>query len=82
MADPRSSVAHGCNKYRHPFPVPLKVYDGTINVLKTVVRKARLGQFEKPAAIKGLDARPLQAPMSMIFARSYPALQSAPSMHV
>jgi uncharacterized protein len=39
FSDPaRFSVAHG-GKDRHPFPVPLKVYDSTINVLKTAVRK-------------------------------------------
>ena len=43
FSDPaRFSVAHG-GKDRHPFPVPLKVYDSTINVLKTAVRKAKLG---------------------------------------
>jgi uncharacterized protein len=46
--------AHG-GKDRHPFPVPLKVYDRTINVLKTAVRKAKLGHFEELAAIRRLD---------------------------
>jgi uncharacterized protein len=55
FSDPaRFSVAHG-GKDRHPFPVPLKVYDRTIDVLKTAVRKARLGQSEALAAIKRLD---------------------------
>jgi hypothetical protein len=55
FSDPaRFSVAHG-GKDRHPFPVPLKVYDSTINVLKTAVRKARLGHFEELAAIRRLD---------------------------
>jgi len=46
FSDPaRFSVAHG-GKDRHPFPVPLKVYDRTIDVLKTAVRKAKLGQSE------------------------------------
>ncbi len=48
------SVAHG-GKDRHPFPVPLKVYDRTINVLKTAVLKAKLGQSEELAAIRRLD---------------------------
>ena len=43
FADPaRFSVAHG-GKDRHPFPVPLKVYDQTIAVMKSAVRKAQLG---------------------------------------
>ena len=55
FSDPaRFSVAHG-GKDRHPFPVPLKVYDRTIDVLKTAVRKAKLGQSEALAAIKRLD---------------------------
>ena len=55
FSDPaRFSVAHG-GKDRHPFPVPLKVYDRTINVLKTAVRKAKLGHFEELAAIRRLD---------------------------
>ena len=34
FADPaRFSLAHG-GKDRHPFPVPIKVYDRTIGVLK------------------------------------------------
>jgi hypothetical protein len=35
--------------------VPLKVYDRTIDVLKTAVQKAKLGQSEELAAIKRLD---------------------------
>ena len=55
FSDPaRFSIAHG-GKDRHPYPVPLKVYDRTINVLKTAVRKAKLGQSEELAAIKRLD---------------------------
>src|SRR5580700_979875 len=55
FSDPaRFSVAHG-GKDRHPYPVPLKVYDRTINVLKTAVHMAKLGHSEKLAAIKRLD---------------------------
>jgi hypothetical protein len=55
FSDPaRFSVAHG-GKDRHPFPVPLKVYDRTIIVLKTAVRKAKLGHGEELAAIRRLD---------------------------
>ena len=43
FSDPaRFSLAHG-GKDRHPFPVPLKVYDETIRVLKSAVQKAKLG---------------------------------------
>jgi hypothetical protein len=40
FTDPaRFSFAHG-GKDRHPFPVPIKVYDETIRVLKSAVSKA------------------------------------------
>lgn len=55
FADPaRFSLAHG-GKDRHPFPVPIKVYDKTIGLLKTAVAQAKLGQEEKLAAIRRLD---------------------------
>jgi hypothetical protein len=55
FSDPaRFSLAHG-GKDGHPFPVPLKVYDETIGVLKSAVAKARLGQSEALAAIRRLD---------------------------
>jgi hypothetical protein len=50
----RFSLAHG-GKDRHPYPVPLKVYDETITVLKSAVRKAALGREEGLAALKRLD---------------------------
>ncbi len=55
FSDPgRFSFAHG-GKDGHPFPVPLKVYDETIGVLKSAVAKARLGESEALAAIRRLD---------------------------
>jgi hypothetical protein len=63
FADPaRFSLAHG-GKDRHPFPVPIKVYDKTISVLKTAVEQAKLGRDEKLGAIRRLDeqARRLEA---------------------
>jgi uncharacterized protein len=55
FADPaRFSLAHG-GKDRHPFPVPTKVYDKTIGVLKSAVQAASLGQDEKLGAIRRLD---------------------------
>ena len=50
----RFSLAHG-GKDRHPYPVPLKVYDETIRVLKSAVRKAKLGTTEELQALKRLD---------------------------
>jgi uncharacterized protein len=55
FTDPaRFSFAHG-GKDRHPFPVPLKVYDETISVMKAAVQKAKLGHDDRLAALKRLD---------------------------
>jgi len=55
FADPaRFSLAHG-GKDRHPYPVPTKVYDKTIGILKSAVENARLGNDEKLGAIRRLD---------------------------
>lgn len=55
FSDPaRFSLAHG-GKDRHPFPVPLKVYDETISVMRSAVRKGRLGRDEELQALRRLD---------------------------
>ncbi|HET6925904.1 MAG TPA: DUF763 domain-containing protein [Hyphomicrobiaceae bacterium] len=55
FTDPaRFSFAHG-GKDRHPFPVPVRVFDETIRVLKFAVQKAKLGREEELAALKRLD---------------------------
>jgi hypothetical protein len=55
FTDPgRFSFAHG-GKDAHPFPVPLRVYDQTIAVLKSAVQAAKLGESEELAALKRLD---------------------------
>jgi hypothetical protein len=55
FADPaRFSLAHG-GKDRHPYPVPTKVYDKTIEVLKSAVSSAKLGHEERLDAIRRLD---------------------------
>jgi len=50
----RFSLAHG-GKDRHPYPVPIKVYDDTTRVLKSAVQSAKLGREEALGAIKRLD---------------------------
>jgi hypothetical protein len=50
----RFSFAHG-GKDGHPFPVPLKVYDETIHVLKTSIEKSKIGISDKQQAIKQLS---------------------------
>src|ERR1700710_2102883 len=52
----RFSLAHG-GKDRHPYPVPIKVYDETIRVLKSAVQNAKLGRDEELGALKRLDDR-------------------------
>src|SRR5262245_49987266 len=60
FSDPaRFSLAHG-GKDGHPFPVPLRVYDETIGVLKSAVRNARLGREEELGALRRLDAQARQ----------------------
>jgi hypothetical protein len=49
----RFAFAHG-GKDGHPFPVPTKVYDETINTLHQAVQKAKIGESDKLQAIKKL----------------------------
>lgn len=57
FSDPaRFSFAHG-GKDGHPFPVPLRVYDETIRVLKEAVERAKLGNSDRLAAIRRLDTQ-------------------------
>jgi hypothetical protein len=59
----RFSLAHG-GKDRHPYPVPIKVYDETIRVLKSAVQKAKLGRDEEMQALKRLDTQARQLEQS------------------
>lgn len=55
FSDPaRFSLAHG-GKDGHPYPVPLKVYDETIRVMKRAVDTARIGRNDRLFAIRRLD---------------------------
>ena len=55
FADPaRFSFAHG-GKDRHPFPVPLKTYDESINFLRTSLDAAKLGDTEKLDGFRRLE---------------------------
>lgn len=49
----RFSFAHG-GKDGHPFPVPLYTYDETIKVLRTALKRARIGVYDKQRAIQKL----------------------------
>jgi hypothetical protein len=50
----RFSLAHG-GKDGHPYPVPLRVYDETIRVLKTAVARAKIGNDDRLSALRRLD---------------------------
>jgi uncharacterized protein len=55
FTDPaRFSFAHG-GKDRHPFPVPLKTYDESLNVLRTSLDAAKVGDREKLDGFRRLD---------------------------
>lgn len=63
FTDPaRFSLAHG-GKDGHPYPVPLRVYDETLAVLRRAVDRAKLGEDDRLVAIRRLDveARRLEA---------------------
>jgi len=50
----RFSFAHG-GKDRHPFPVPLKTYDETLNFLRTSLDAAKLGDQDKLDGFRRLE---------------------------
>ena len=50
----RFSLSDG-GKDRHPYPVPIKVYDETIRILKSAVQNSKLGRDEEIQALKRLD---------------------------
>jgi hypothetical protein len=70
FGDPaRYSLAHG-GKDGHPYPVPRRIYDETIRVMKDAVAKAKLGVSDRLFAIRRLDAevrRLEQAPGTIDF---------------
>jgi uncharacterized protein len=61
FSDPaRFSFAHG-GKSGRPFPVPTRVYDETIETLKSTVEKAKMGDTDKQQALKKLTQIAQQA---------------------
>lgn len=50
----RFSFAHG-GKDGHPFPVPVKIYDETIDTLQKAIHRAKIGNSDKMAAIQKLS---------------------------
>lgn len=60
FTDPaRFSFAHG-GKDGHPFPVPIKIYDESIRVLRESIEKSKLGYKEKSDCIKRLHTTALK----------------------
>jgi hypothetical protein len=56
FSDPaRFSFAHG-GKDGHPFPVPLKTYDQSLNYLRTSLDAAKVGDREKLDGFRRLDS--------------------------
>lgn len=49
----RFSFAHG-GKDGHPFPVPTKVYDESIQILEQSIHRAKMGNSDKNEALKNL----------------------------
>lgn len=59
FSDPaRFSFAHG-GKDGHPFPVPLKIYDESIRILRDSIEKSKLGYKDKSECIKRLHTTAL-----------------------
>lgn len=55
FSDPaRFSFAHG-GKDGHPFPVPTRVYDETIEIFDKAIHQAKLGDKDKSDALKNLS---------------------------
>jgi hypothetical protein len=55
FSDPaRFSFAHG-GKDRHPFPVPLKTYDESLNILRTSLEAAKVGDKDKLEGFRRLE---------------------------
>jgi hypothetical protein len=55
FSDPaRFSFAHG-GKDGYPFPVPLRVYDETIHIMRSAIEHAKLGSDDKLFAVRRLD---------------------------
>ena len=66
FTDPaRFSFAHG-GKDGHPFPVPLKVYDKSISVLRNALDRSKLDHSEKKRAFKRLHESVLKVERNFV----------------
>lgn len=82
--DPKRDAGRHGGKDRHPYPVPIKVYDETIRVLKGAIQNAKLGREEEMQAIKRLDeqARRLERTARGPSVEAYIAGERAASPHL
>jgi hypothetical protein len=81
FSDPaRFSLAHG-GKDGHPFPVPLRVYDETLRVMRDAVARAKLGNDDRLGAMRKLDAeaRRLEAQVESVDFEGFLAHERATS---
>ncbi|RYJ45039.1 DUF763 domain-containing protein [Flavobacterium beibuense] len=69
----RFSFAHG-GKDGHPFPVPVKVFDETINTLQMAINRAKIGNSDKIHAIKKLSEISMDAEKSFTPNENFDAL--------
>lgn len=69
----RFSFAHG-GKDGHPFPVPVNVFDETINTLQTAINRARIGNSDKMHAIRKLSEIAMEAENSFTPNTNFDAL--------
>lgn len=74
FSDPaRFAFAHG-GKDATPFPVPVKVYDETINTLRDAVQRAKIGSTDKIKAVKKLTVLAQKAEKGFIPNTNFNAL--------
>lgn len=69
----RFSFAHG-GKDGHPFPVPVNVFDETINTLQTAINRAKIGNSDKMHAIRKLSEISMESEKSFTPNTNFDAL--------
>jgi hypothetical protein len=69
----RFAFAHG-GKDGHPFPVPVRVYDETIDILQKSIQQAKLDAPEKAKAIKDLHSFAAKAEKDFVPNEKFAAL--------
>jgi uncharacterized protein len=74
FSDPaRFAFAHG-GKDGHPFPIPVRVYDETIDIFHKSIQQAKLGVADKDKAIKSLHDFAIRAEKDFVPNEKFNAL--------